>query len=213
VTVKRRGHKTRYRTVLTARPRLKYGRTVRLTGRLTTPGANPVKSAPIEVSERVAVPGADYRPLAQLTTSATGRFFFNAATGPKRIIRFRYPGTPTIRPKIFEVDLRVRATSSLRPNRRSVVNGEDVIFRGRLEGRPLSPISKLLQLQAFSRGRWVTFATPRADPVTGLWAHQYRFAATRGLVRYRFRARIPREASYPFETGFSRQVHVVVRGL
>lgn len=213
VRLKKRRGTRRYRTVLVSRPRLRYGRSAQLQGRLTTPGANAVGGAPIEISERVDLAGAPYRPLGRVTTSKTGRFTFKVGKGPKRFLRFRYPGTAKVRPETFEVTLKVKASSSLRPSRRSVVNGEDVVFRGRLKGRPLPPTSKLVQLQAFSRGRWLTFATPRANPTTGLWTYRYRFAATRGRVRYRFRARVPREASYPYDTGGSPTVRVAVRGL
>jgi hypothetical protein len=53
--------------------------------------------------------------------------------------------------------------------------------------------------------------TPRSDG-GGRWSYRYRFGATRGVVRYRFRARIRREAAYPFELGYSRRVRVTVRG-
>ena len=72
---------------------------------------------------------------------------------------------------------------------------------------------KLIYLQVYTRGRWSTFATPRANPVSGLWNEAYRFSATRGLVRYRFRVLVPREASFPYETGTSPSVRVTVRGL
>jgi hypothetical protein len=70
---------------------------------------------------------------------------------------------------------------------------------------------KLIDLQAFYRGQWRTFATPRSDG-RGNWSFRYRFEATRGLVRYRFRARIRREAAYPYELGYSRAIAVTVRG-
>ena len=47
---------------------------------------------------------------------------------------------------------------------------------------------KLIDLQAYYRGGWRTFATPRTDR-RGRWSYRYRFGATRGTVRYRFRAR------------------------
>ena len=46
----------------------------------------------------------------------------------------------------------------------------------------------------------------------GRWSYLYRFEATRGLVSYSFRARIRREAAYPYELGHSRTVRVTVRG-
>ncbi|MDP9294722.1 MAG: hypothetical protein M3O90_09935, partial [Actinomycetota bacterium] len=202
-----------YRRVLVVRPRSRYGRTISLHGRLTTPGANPLVDRDVEISERVKLTGAGWRRIATVRTSRTGRFVFRALRGPSRILRFRYPGTPTIRGNTSEVDLRVKAVTSLRVSRHTVVNGEEVTFRGRLRGGPLPPTSKLVQLQAYARGRWLTFATPRASSRTGLWSFRYRFAATRGRVRYRFRARVPKEAAYPYETGTSARVAVTVRGL
>jgi hypothetical protein len=202
----------RYRIVLVDRPQSRYGRTIPLRGRLTTPGANPLAGREIEVFELATIPGATWRRIATVATSRTGRFTFKALRGPSRILRFRYPGTETIRGRSAEVSLRVRAATSLRASRRNVVNGEEVTFRGRLKGQPIPP-GKLVELQAYSRRRWLTFATPRANRLSGLWSHRYRFAATRGNVRYRFRARVPRETGYPYETGTSATIRVSVRGL
>jgi hypothetical protein len=129
------------------------------------------------------------------------------------VLRFRYPGTETIRAQSSEVDLRIRAATSMRVTARRVVNGEEVRFYGRLKGRQLGGIGKLLHLQVYTRGRWSTFATPRANRRTGAWRIPYRFTATRGTVDYRFRALVPREPSFPYETGTSRAVRVTVRGL
>ena len=87
------------------------------------------------------------------------------------------------------------------------------MLRGRIRGGPLPAVGKLVQLQAYSRGRWLTFATPRADGRTGRWFYRYRFTATRGTVRYRFRARIPQESGFPYAAGVSRPVSVLVKGL
>jgi len=93
------------------------------------------------------------------------------------------------------------------------VNGEEIVLRGQIPGRPLPAVGKLVQLQAYSRGRWLTFATPRASAASGRWSYRYRFTATRGTVRYRFRALIPQEAGFPYASGASRPVHVLVKGL
>jgi hypothetical protein len=85
------------------------------------------------------------------------------------------------------------------------------MFSGRLSAGPIPDGGKLLDLQAHYRGSWRTFATPRTD-ARGRWSYRYRFGATRGTVRYRFRARIRREAAYPYELGYSRTVGVTVRG-
>jgi len=92
------------------------------------------------------------------------------------------------------------------------VNGETVRFSGGLTGRPIPAAGKLIEMQVFLRRRWRTFATTRTN-AAGRWLYDYRFDGTRGRVTYRFRARVPREASYPYETGRTRSVKVVVRGL
>jgi hypothetical protein len=203
----------RARRVLVARPQARYGQSVRLHGRLTTPGAKPVVDAEIEVSEQVRLAGAGWRRIGAVRTSRTGRFTFRARGGPSRVLSFRYAGTSTVRAQTADVDLRVRAGTSFRVNQRHVVNGEEVTFRGWLKGRPLPSTSKLVQLQVYSRRRWSTFAIARANPRSGVWSYRYRFEATRGRVRYRFRARVPQESGYPYATGTSQRVRVTVRGL
>ncbi len=163
--------------------------------------------------ERVDQPLAEWRRIAALRTSRTGHFVFRALRGPTRTLRFRYPGTAITRGATTDVELHVRATSTLRVSRHSVVNGEGVTFRGRVLGWEHMTGSKLVQLQAYARGAWLTFATPRASARSGLWTLPYRFAATRGHVRYRFRVRVPKEASFPFDTGTSRRISVRVNGL
>ena len=213
VRAKGSGGKRRYRTVLLVRPTARYGRTIPLRGRLTTPGANPLAGVDVEVWERVKLPAASWRRVGQVQTDRTGRFRFKALRGPSRVLRFRYPGTATIRARSTEVDLRVRAVTSIRVTRRSVVNGEEIRFRGRLKGRQTGLTGKLVHLQVYTRGRWSTFATPRARRQDGRWSYPYRFTATRGDVVYRFRALIPRESTFPYETGVTRSLRVKVRGL
>jgi hypothetical protein len=207
-----RGRHRSCRRSLVESPRLRYGQRARLHGRLMT-GGRPLESTPIEVWAQTKSSGAPWRRIADLQTSRTGRFGFPVGRGPARFLRFRYAGTGTIRGRTAVVDLRVKASSTLRPSRRDVVNGEYVTFRGRLRGRPIPPGGKLVELQVYTRRRWRTFAQPRARANTGRWAFRYRFEAIRGRVTFRFRARIRRESDYPFHTGTSGQVHVRVRGL
>jgi protocatechuate 3,4-dioxygenase beta subunit len=205
--------RSRHSRTLVVHPTVGYGRTVPLTGRLTTPGANPVANANIEVWEQKRVPGAPLRRVAMLKTDRGGRFEFTAPRGTSRTLRFRYPGTAIVRARTSLVHIAVRAKTTLRTSRRQVVNGEEITLRGRVVGGPLPSVGKLVQLQAFSRGKWLTFATPRANSSSGRWRYDYRFTATRGTVRYRFRARVPRESGFPYAAGTSRYAYVTVRGL
>jgi hypothetical protein len=177
------------------------------------PGANPIQDAELEVWRKDALPNAGWRRVGTVLTSRTGRFRYRAGRGPSRTLRFRYPGTQTIRSKVTDVDIRVHSSSSIRVRPRRVLNGDYVTFHGRVRGRPFPVAGKLVELQVFSRRRWRTFAQPRANPQTGLWTYRYRFEAITGRVTFRVRARIRKETDFPFELGRSRQVRVTVRGI
>lgn len=155
--------------------------------------------------------GGGFGRVATVVTDAGGSFSFASGSGPSRTVRFRYDGTRLIRPAAADLRILVRAGSSIAVDRRFALNGEAVSFRGRLARGPVPDGGKLIDLQAFYRGRWRTFATPRTDS-RGRWSYDYRFGATVGVVTYRFRARIRREAAYPYELGHSRVVRVTVRG-
>jgi hypothetical protein len=209
-----RGHGRRRhcRHQLATKPTVRVGRATRLFGRLTVAGKS-MPGVPVEVWRRLELDGAPWARIGTVTTSRTGRFSYRARRGPARTIRFRYPGTPTIRGRNGDVALRVRASSSLRPNRRTVINGEYVTFRGRLKGGWIPAAGALVELQVYSRGQWRTFAQPRARAGSGRWAYRYRFETVRGRASFRFRARVRRQPNYPFTTGASRPVRVRVRGL
>jgi hypothetical protein len=175
-----------------------------------TAGSGPVRFGLVSVLSRPRTGGA-FNPLATLRADADGRLSIPAGTGPSRTLRFQWVGTDTAKPAAADAQVLVPARTSITVDRRKVLNGEAVTFSGRLLGRPLPDGGKLVDLQVRLRGRWRTFAAPRADGA-GRWSYLYRFEATRGLVAYSFRARIRREAAYPYELGHSRTVRVTVRG-
>ena len=207
-------HRVRVRRVchrlLDATPRVRIGRSALLRGRLTVAG-RPVRRQRLEVwSELLGRDG--WKQLRAVNTSRTGRFRYRARRGPARTIRFRYPGDALTRGANAAVDLRVPASSSIRVSRRLVVTGEYVTFSGRLRGGWIPDDGTLVELQVYTRGAWRTFAQPRARR-SGRWRYQYRFDTIRGRASFRFRARIRRQADYPFTTGTSRTTRVRVRGL
>jgi hypothetical protein len=208
-----RGGRPRYKRILVKRPRAGFGRTVRLRGRLTTPGGNPLANVGVGVWEKVELPGATWVHLADLTTSRTGRLSYRALRGPSRLVQFRYAGTATIRPRVATVEMLVRGWTTFKVDRHHVFNGEDVVFSGRVHGRPFPQAGKLVELQVYTRRKWRTFAQPRASATSGRWSYDYRFDTVQGREAFRFRARLRKEQGYPYELGMSREVRVVVRGL
>jgi hypothetical protein len=212
VSIRGRGKRRTRHVRLLGQSRLAYGRRARLSGRLTAGDGNPLADVELRVWQAPRQDGAGFAPVATLKTSATGRFTYVAPPGTSRTLRFRYEGTPTIRARSTDVRLLVGARTTLKVNRHSVLNGETVTFAGRLRGQPVPAGGKLIELQAWVRGRFRTFATTTANG-NGIWRYEYRFDGTRGRQVYRFRARVPREVAYPYESGYSNRVRVTVRGL
>jgi hypothetical protein len=198
------------RVRLSDAPRVRVGRSTLLRGRLSVAGT-PMGDQRLEVWRQL-VGSDEWRLLHEVATSRTGRFRYRAARGPARTIRFRYPGTATVRGADAPVELRVAASSSIRASRRLVITGEYVTFRGRLKGGWVPDGGPLVELQVYTRRAWRTFAQPRAR-ASGRWLYRYRFETIRGRATFKFRARIRRQADYPFTTGTSKRIRVRVRGL
>ena len=190
--------------------RLSFGRKAKIAGSLAGQ-TGPLAGATVKVLAKLTNPGTDWLEEGELQTGPDGSFTYDAPAGPSRRLQFLYPGVGDRAPALAEVVLAVRARSSLRADRRFAFTGQRVRFSGRLAGGPIPPGGKVVDLQAFYRNRWRTFATPRTD-ANGAWQFRYRFEATRGRVAYRFRARVRHEAAYPYETGYSREARVIVRG-
>ena len=211
-TIRRNGKRHRVRrreTVLRPSAHVRFGRPAQVVGRLTNAGGQGIPGAEIQVLAR-SVTSAE-QPEAVLHTDGDGRYAYTATASSSRTLRVVYAGSPGILPTQAEVGLLVPAVSSLRVNRRHVLNGDAVTFAGRVRTLPAPAGGKLVELQVRLSGRWQTFRTARSN-ASGAWSIRYRFKRTRGVQRFRFRARLPREANYPFETGSSRSLRVRVRG-
>jgi len=189
---------------------LKHGTRAASAGRLVTAQGVSITDAPIVV-EGQSRSGGQFVRLGVARTDAQGNFRFTIPAGPSRTVRYRYDGTNTVRPADAQLITKVNAAARLKVDRRRLRNGQTVRFTGRLLGKPIPKAGKLVALQARVGREWRTFATPRAS-AKGLFKHRYRFTATTGLRRYKFRALVAREAAYPYEKGVSRTVKVIVKG-
>lgn len=207
--VGRRGKRRAVRrriVILDSRRRVAFGKRVRIAGRLVNGEGQGIGAAQVQVLSRTPVTPEALAGL--VTTDVNGRYRYVARASATRTLRFAYGGTELILPAQREVSLLVPAASTMRASSRRVVNGRSVTFSGRL-GAPAE--GKLVELQVRLSGRFQTFRTARTGP-QGRWSVGYRFRRTCGTTRFEFRARLPKEAGYPFETGRSRSVGVTVRG-
>jgi hypothetical protein len=210
--VRRRGH----RRVVRRRIRrldsnviATHDRRLSLSGFLTNADGQPIDGATIEALEKR--PEGGVLPVGLATTGTDGKFHYVVKATRNRELLFRYGGSRRIGSTTTDFTLLVPATTSIRPDRRRLLNGQQVLFSGRVITRPLPVQGKLVEMQAYFRGRWRTFSTVRAGDA-GRWRFPYRFGGTTGRVTYRFRARLPAEGGYPFISGNSRVVEVLVIG-
>lgn len=206
-----RDRRGKLRQVLRPIARTLVGRKVRLGGQLTSGNGNPIAGADVVVLEQSGQPGADPVPVATLRSSPKGRFYYVAPPGVTRSVRFHYAGAPTIRAADADVPVRVGAVSSLRASRRALRNGQTARFSGQVKGGFIPREGKLVELQVLIRGAWQTFTTFHTDAL-GRWRYDYRFGGTTGRVVYTFRVKVPGEATYPYVTGGSSRLKLVVRG-
>jgi hypothetical protein len=188
--------------------RARAGGRVAIAGRLRGPDGEPIPEASLRVFVRDRARGG-YRLTQVVTSNAKGRFRFRVRAASSRLVRLSYcaPGGGAVR----HLRLAVSASSEIRARPRVLRNGEAMLLSGRLKGSHVPAAGKLIEIQAFFRGRWRTISSVRSNR-RGEWRFRYRFDGTQGRVAYRFRAFLPREAGYPYEPGRSRPVRVVVTG-
>jgi len=190
--------------------RVRSGGKASVAGRLVNPDGEGIAGAEVRVFSNSSVTPEQL--VAVLQTGSDGRYRYKAAGSTSRTLRFEFAGSPLVLPSQRTISMSVPARTSMRIDRRRVLNGQAVTFSGGLRTQPTPAEGKLVELQARLSDRWQTFRTARTD-VAGRWAIRYRFKRTRGVQRFHFRARLPREAAYPFAAGGSRSLTVRVRGV
>jgi hypothetical protein len=180
--------------------------------RVTSAG-RPVAGAVLSVLERDSG-SSTWRVTRTLTTSQRGAASLRLAPGPSRQVRFAYvpdSESPTfVSGGEVTIGIRPRVTFTVAPRR--LRTGQRVRFTGRVAGGTIPSSGLALSLQATGLdGRWLTFKTIRTT-AAGRFRARYRFRATTGSVRYRFRIRVLRQGGYPFAEAYSRPLSVRVKG-
>ncbi|WP_259312648.1 hypothetical protein [Capillimicrobium parvum] len=189
---------------------VRYGGHAHVVGRLEAPDGAPIAGATVDVVAVSDRDGARAATRAAARTDATGQFVYDAPAGLSGAIAFSYRMHLDSADEAARYEVRVRMTAGVRlsvdPTR--TLNKHAVTFTGRILGSPPRH-RKVVELQARSEGRWVTFATARSDG-TGRYRYRYRFERTFSRQTYGFRAVVRNETGWPFLTGFSNRVYVTV---
>jgi hypothetical protein len=187
-----------------------YGTRAEIRGTLSTVGGAPIPGALVEITARTTRPGAAPH-VRTATTDADGRFRYRLASGASRIIGVGY--------RAFTRDgayaastsatLRVRAAASLSLAPRVQHNGRVVTFSGRLRGGPYRKDASLILYALAGRGR-IPVTSLRANS-QGRFSFRYRFRTVTSPTRFRFEVQVESRPSYPYASGRSNTVSVLVR--
>jgi hypothetical protein len=190
--------------------RVGFGKAALVKGRLVDPAGAPIRGARLEVHARLNRLGERERLIGTARTRANGRFRWMVPRGPSRFIRVAYRayGSDASETASAELKLDVRPRIALRITPRRVANRGRITFRGRLVGGPGKPGTQVT-IEAVGRDvrSRVPVTTLRTDR-RGRFRFSYRFLRSFAPFTYRFRARVMRQASYPYATGASRVVTV-----
>ncbi len=188
------------------------GRQAEIQGVLTNPDGQPLHDVPIRVLAKPALPGAGFAATGIVRTDGQGRFTYKLRGTTSRTLQFRYDGTGRIRPSTSEVNVAVPASSTFTLNPPRILNGETVTFKGRVQGGPIPPNGKLIELRKWTGRQWAPFRVIRTD-AAGRWQHVEPVVSVTGLVIFKLRANIPAEAGFPFAAGRTVARKLRVRGL
>jgi hypothetical protein len=153
--------------------------------------------------------GAQWAVAGTGTAGADGRFRLQVPAGPSRSLRVAFRASPLTRELSCSnvLQLRVPARVSLGAKRQAARRYR---ISGRLLGGFIPARGKLVELQAYERGKWRTFGSARSN-ASGRYAYTYRFRAESIGRRFRLRARVRADAAYPFSLGYSKVLRVRVR--
>jgi hypothetical protein len=203
-------HKVRHTVKrLVPRATFAFGQHVTLAGVVTDRDGRALGGVAVQVYSRKGE--ADESLVGTTTTGTEGRFKYPIDARASEAFRFVYGGTATRLPVDGGATVLVPGSSTFDVTRSRILNGQSVVFSGRVRGRPLPERGKLVELQVWLTDEWSTFRTIRTKG-DGRWRLPYRFERTCGIQVYGFRARLPGEAVYPLESGHSRRLNVRVKG-
>jgi hypothetical protein len=153
--------------------------------------------------------GAGWAVVGSGVAGPDGSYRLTVPPGPSRSLRVAFRASPlagrlncsnVVR---VRVPARVTLTAKRTAKRRYRISG-------RLAGGFVPARGKLVELQAYERGRWRTFGSARSS-ASGRYAYTYKFRAESTGRRFRLRARVRADAAYPFSLGYSKVRRVRVR--
>jgi hypothetical protein len=179
-------------------------------GRLTNAQGNPIGGGQLVTAWQM--PGRRWAAHTGVKTRADGRFTYVLPKGPSRAVKFIYFAfsDSTAYGESNVVREKVTTPVKLAVAPRAASNGHSVKFTGAVGTDFLPKAGVLVALEArYPGGAWKQFKLVRTGR-GGRFTATYQFTRTTSSTRYAFRARVARQAGYPFEGGTSRTTGVLV---
>jgi hypothetical protein len=191
-----------HRTTVHAR----YGAPPTILGTVHDTTGHGIAWAPVQVSQRLLMAGATLTSLPPLASDQDGGFRLGLTSGPSRDVRLSYSTSTSASVAILRMI--VPAPVRLRVDHQTTRNGRSVAFSGTVPGAPKRARARV-ELQAWA-AHWIPFRAVTLK--NGRFSARYRFTRTFQTTSYRFRAVIPGDPSFPYASGTSPVVRVLVRG-
>ena len=194
--------------------RVGFGRRPRVVGRFALPTGAPGPPALVCVSARPAFPNSTETLVGPpLRTDARGRVSVRLPAGPSRIVYLTYwRGAERVLTRAIRLRVKPRLGLRVRPRGR-LHNGQTMTLRARLRG-PFHARREVRFLAKPRGGRWVPFSNDfvKRTGEAGVARVSHTFRHVSGAQRFRFKARVPRQAGYPYLAGHSQVRRKTVSG-
>ena len=190
--------------------RTRYGRPVVLTGRLLTPAGAPISGAELEVVSQDRYIGSPLIAHRAAVTDSNGAYRIVMPNGPSRTIRVGYRARigDLSYARTSDVEVRVIATMAFRLSKRKLRNRQTLRYLGKIRGPRTG--HRFVEVQVRNGRRWQIVCSVRTD-ARGSFGCAHRFRRTYRRTTYVFRARVRRQAGFPYEPGTSVSRRATVR--
>jgi hypothetical protein len=189
--------------------RVRFGRSVTVSGWLATADGTPLAHVPVSIMTAPDEDAYAWQQAAVVTTSGDGTWTVALPPGPSRLVQAVYAGGPvTESADSGIVKAIVPAKIFLAPLRSHVPWGGVLVIRGRVLGGYIPP-EQILQVRSGVGRRLQVIGNPYIRP-NGRFVVRLAATGSGGPLQTQIAVATLRETNYPYARGFSRRVRVTI---
>jgi len=189
--------------------RIRFGRSVTLSGWVATADGTPLAHVPVSIMTAPDEDSVAWQPAAVVSTSSDGSWSMTLPPGPSRLVQAVYAGGPVTESASSSiVKAVVPAKILLAPLRSHVPWGGVLVIRGRVLGGYIPP-EQILQVRSGVGRRLQVIGNPYIRP-NGRFVVRLAATGSGGPLETQIAVATLRETNYPYARGFSRRVRVTI---